>query len=634
MFINQGISFLKTKIATYPTQYVNTYVFDFLLCFKFYAYSSYSASTQEDAFTLVEGTSGLIRAGPAMWNAYVIKGLAGGGKAVASFVNYYHDSASPKFGSGSAFASYVRINIIFSSTDLPTSVSQVAVFLDGAPETTTSTQKSYESLKKYSDSQNLLSIVDFVGGYATSGTVSGGYDETLSTGRLFNDYWLFKSNLKWSVSNFGGNTLELNVLIPVAPLLLNIASLHIAIYPTVAVVQQGVELAPAGVFRVMGSHYKNTPKRTADIGTNKNADAASTGYPDDLTTMGSFWSADLTATNTVTPANSGKGCIRAGETSSAIIRLSTLVSSSSLLPSQTYTNNVQIQGSVPYPSGNSASSDFCRISVGNDLTSALLESSDLSDGSFKIGSVFAIYSRDNIFASGGASLVWSHANTGQNKCIYHNFCLGGASCAMVWTIICQTDKPNVGTANYGTTSSSVTFSSFTVPFYWGNKFNIASKLQYVWSGNTGLGAFVGKDPSSTLTWILKTCTVNTNSGIQKDTMDTSYSLTITNSVSYQLAEASASSGYSITVQEKFMTSADAATALKPAYCEFPGNAKISCDLSGNTYILKNTDSNKILLTSLVINVIVDTVGMQFFYISLSLVYIRSFNYKPLGDFNL
>ena len=543
-----------------------------------------------------------------MWNAYVIKGLAGGGKAVASFVNYYQDSVSSKFGLGTAFASYIRINIIFSSTDLPSSVSQVAIFLDGAPQSA-ATQKSYESLKKYSDSQNLVNIVDFIGGYATPATVSAGYDETLGTGRLFNDFWLFKSNFKWSASNFGSSALELNVMIPVASLLLNIASLHVAIYPTVTIAQQGVEIAPFGVFRVMGSHYKNKPKRTADIGSNKNLDSTtSTAFPDDLTTMGNFWSNDLTATDSGTPANSGKGCIRSGETSTSMIKLSTLVSASSLLPFQTYTNNVQIQGSVPYPSGNAASLDYCRISNGNDLTSDLVESSDLSDNSFKIGSAFAIYSRDNIFVS-GASLVWSHTNLGQNKCIYHNFCLGGApSCGMVWTIVCQTDKPKTGSANYGTASSYVTFPTFVVPFYWGYKFDIASKLQYVWSGNTGLGAFVGKDPSSTLAWILKTCTLSTNSGIQKDTMDTSYSLAIANSVTYQLAEASAVTGNSITVQEYFMASAAAAVALKPAYCEFPTNAKISCDLNGNTYVLKNTDSNKIILTSLTINVIVDTVG--------------------------
>ena len=617
-----GISFLKTKINVYPSQYFDTNVFDFLICYKAIKASSYTqATTTELSFTLTEGAlvAGLAdiagsvygapynsyTTGPSMYNAYVIQGVVSSYKSYASFVNYYADLSTPAYGTGSYFASYLRVHAIFGTSDISSTVSQVAIFVDGIPAigSVASKEKTYESLKKYASTEGDINLVNHATstGSQVTGSIFKGYDDGAATAtRYHNDLWFSKSGFKYATTLSTSNA-EVNVYIPVVTVIHKLESLHIAVYGATNIQTNITPLI--GVFRVFGSAYKGFKKIGPIIIDNKNIGTINPGFPEDITAttvFDKFWSADTTPTT-------GNGCIKGTETSISLIK-STSSSTSEILPSKTYTSTIAFQGGVVIPAGTS-----CNVDLGNDLVSSLTDSTifnpTLATDNIKFGSVFVVYSRDayNIFTL-GSTLSWSISNGATNKCVYHNipFYTSSSVATTYYTILCQADKPSSGTASYGTISTLLTLGSFTVPFYWGNGYAINTKLQYVWSGYKGAGVFVGKDVAPTTNWILKTCVISTNTGIPKDTRDVSYTLTLSNNVNYIL-EPNGVTGDSLLVRENFGT-AILSSSVSTALCEFPNNALVSCSLVSTDYTLKNLDTKKTTISSIIINVIIDTVG--------------------------
>ena len=204
-------------------------MFDFLICYKTIRYALFNQeTTTEAAFILTEGTipagtalttkgggkilttGASFTTGPTMYNAYVIQGIAT--KSYASFVNYYADpdASSPIYGTGLYFATYLRVHASFSITDITSTVSQVAIFLDGYPalSVASSNEKTYESLKKYASDTGDVPLVNHASGSQVVGTVFKGFDEGTvydatagtDTYRYLNDLWYSKSGFRYSTT--------------------------------------------------------------------------------------------------------------------------------------------------------------------------------------------------------------------------------------------------------------------------------------------------------------------------------------------------------------------------------------------------------------------------------------------------
>lgn len=587
-----GVAFQNTRISVYPGQYVDSYVFDFLICYKAIKSSLYAANTPETSFILSDGTenvtpqsgsSSSMKAGTQMHNAYVIQGFASSYKSAASFVNYYSDTVNGIYGTGGSFASYIRVHAAFANSDFSGTATQVGIFLDGVPGSSTG-QQTYAALRKYSNANEEINIINHVAGASVLGSIFQGFDEaTAFNARIMNDYWFTKSGVKYAASITTTNP-EINAYIPIKCTLKNLRSLHLVAYNSVNII---------GVFRVLGSAFKNVVKALPNMGSNKNGGVASTPFPDDITSasFGNFWSVDL-VTN---------GCILTSETSISQIKSS---SSQDIAPTRTFINDNKIifQAAVQHPAGSS-----CSISAGNDLVKDLVETTDFDSATPKIGSAFIVYSRDsqNIF-SATTTLTWANSNDGANKCIFHNipFCTSDTSCITAYTILCQADKPTSGSPNFGSTSTLVTLSNFVIPFYWGSGYDIAGNLQYVWSSVSGAGAFVGKNPDTTSNWILRTCKVNSNLNIPKDSKDISYIMGLTGTSSYTLAP-KGNRGESLVVTETFVASMSSVNFYS---CEYPGSSSIDCSVtSAGVFTLSNKDVlNKVKLSAVSITVYLDT----------------------------
>lgn len=656
-----GISFLKTNINTYPSQYVDSYVFDFILCFKCIIGQSTASASGWDGATLDElkwtltetfgttaGAAGVTQAGPGLFNAYVLSsnnGVVSNYKATASFVNYYTTTAvadtDPVWVStGNAFASYIRVVANFGVGDLSSAGSQVSIFLDGEPVTIglTNFGQTYDGLSSYMlpNSNNNVNIIDHTTGVSSLATIFRGYDEPrinqiAATARLLteirwlNHLWFSKSGFTYSsiIPNTNG---VVNAYIPVKSTLRSLTSVHIVIKGSTNVL---TGISPIiGVFRVFGANYKSYRKRTA-VWTNLQA-TANTGnaagavapatappgatsldaFPDDIASSKflstGYWNSGLAAGDANTCVNS----VATGSIKTSIVKTS---ASGDILPSKTYSSGIAFSAYLLNPSGTS-----CLVNKGGDLVSDFTESSDLGSGTAgsNIGSAFITYSRDvsNIFNT-ASTLTWSGGGS-TNKCIFHNIPFSATgSTVTYYTIFCQADKISSGTgdAGYGSNTNQVVLGTFTVPFYWGKDFNIGNRLQYAWSNWLGYGVYAAKDSASTQDWIKQDCVTSVNTGIPKDTMDVSYTLSLTNQVSYIL-ETFNTAGDSVVVEEEFSNALTAGTtsSVNFAACEFPNNANIQCSNSNaqsTYYTLRNINTvSKVSLTSISISVIIDTQG--------------------------
>jgi len=607
-----GIAFQKTKINIYPSQYADTYVFDFLQCFKCIKKASSggwdgTSTFNENNWILTENFANDVqgyKAGTAVYNAYVIQGIsttvANNYKSTASFVNYYYDvtPTGKTFGPGTYFASYIRVHAIL-GTSLTTSGTQISIFIDGSPTVSTDTGATYTTLKSYASTFREVSVVDHFAGASTMATVFQGYDEPNpravppAAGRYLNDLWISKSGFTYN-SNIGTTNAEVNVYIPVIGRIISLDSVNIAVLGTPNI-QTGISPI-IGVFRVFGSWYQSSLKM-------------SPAYPTTAFFPDSVWPDSIIGTNTLfwpkTP--SATTCVGAA---TVVIKtqIKSTSSSSDFLPSKTYSSSVAFSGQVPAPSVSE-----CKINLGNNLVSSLDPTSDLSangdvvlnwGNSKTIGSAFIVYSRDTLYNIFNPTSPLAWFGGPNNKCVFNTLRFCQTTCTNIYTIVCQADKISSGTdANYGSDSTLVTMGTFTVPFFWGLNYLIADKLQYAWSNLVGQGVYVGKDSSQTTDWIFKTCIASQVNGIPQNTLDVSYTLALTNAITYILE-----AGGTLVVSQEF-TSAISSTAINFALCDFPGNSLISCTNTLSLFTLKNNDLvNKVSISSININVIVDTVG--------------------------
>lgn len=167
-----GIAFLKTNIQSYPSLYQDSYIFDFLICFKLLPQSVFDQKASIDPeWTIYEATSDH-SAGPGVIQNYVItEGKSNYLKF--AFANYYYKATGNIFGDGKYIASYIRIKAYFTTTQMKnTEALALGLFLLGG--------SNFESLSFYSDYNNNVNSVDVIEGGVIAAKVLKGGDKSNS----------------------------------------------------------------------------------------------------------------------------------------------------------------------------------------------------------------------------------------------------------------------------------------------------------------------------------------------------------------------------------------------------------------------------------------------------------------------
>lgn len=556
-----GIAFYNTKISSYPSNYVDDKVLDFMICFKAITYSSFTFGSKptEESWTLLEKTS---VAGPGLINSYVITGTPT--KSYLSYANYYMTSAV--FGTGEAFASYVRAYAQFDSGKIPKAGSNIGIFFDGIK----TTGSVYGHLSKYANNR-VVNVVNHVAGTQIAGAVLEGVDE--ATPSNFRDYWWVNSGVRYAAT-ISTSEAYVNVYIPLVTGVTQWTVANIVIYDAL---NSNTQQYPVnGVFRVFGSIF----------GSSTNAPILGGTISDFATTASSNSYAAVESTVYQSTLTSCFGAnTKTGLSDSATMR-----------PGVVYDKTlIKINADVP-----NSDSAGCLMKLGNDKTTTPMT----------IGSVFAIYAieTENIFTQ-TAKLTWDYEGTNTiNKCIFHNFGQYSAGVATInyYTVLCQADAVAL---DFGSSSKGVTFSTFSTPFYWGENYVIGKKLYYVWSKPEGTGVLAIKESASTSAWSHKTCSVGAVSGVSQDTKDVSYQLIVNTQVTYRIPKATGTAD-SLTPGKISLSISVPSSAPTFISCE---HASLTCSISSQTVILSNfnTDSEFVLSKgSIAITIIVDTPAMS------------------------
>jgi len=505
-----GISFIDTDITTYPTLYADANVFDFIICFKVIPYASYtqSSSDDEDSWELVEeGTiaSGTYTpiSGPGILNGYVITNSLDSniGTTKLSAVNTYIKSsatADSDFGYSNNYIkngipNYLRIG--FTINSLNVFGSYIGIFLNGEIGAT-ATGNMFQGLNVYSDQNGNINILETISKTQITGTLLQGLTTYYPN---INDFW-------WSHSGFlipleiSSSENTFNFYIPIQATFINIHSCNLVIFNVVQKMYQVL-----GIYRILGSVFNSVIA---------SASYSITGIPSKTTYSLPTMTTTSFITNYQTPWDQGASGCQSGVTTAASVTSPQIVSPTSILPGKTI-SNFFIKSDVL-----TNSAVDCQIPSGNSGTNW--------------GAAFIIYARDVInFFSSSTSLTWDFRGTAPytNKCLYYNIFYGTNT---INTIFCSADA-GTGIASFGSGDKGVTFSQFSIPFYWGASVSLSQKLTYAWSDINGRAVLHNPDSTDTSNWYYSSCVASGLDSLPEFTMDAPFTLTISSThVNYAL----------------------------------------------------------------------------------------------------
>ena len=145
-----GLAFVDVNIDFFPGLYMDSYVFDMILCFKVMRYGNFLGyiTMLEAFFTLYEDDAN--KGGPGVFHGYVLHG----GRPVDSYAfysNFYTDGTN--FGNGLNIASYLRVSVNFGAEIFATG-SYLAVFFS---------DNSLADLQLYSDATSTINCLEMAG---------------------------------------------------------------------------------------------------------------------------------------------------------------------------------------------------------------------------------------------------------------------------------------------------------------------------------------------------------------------------------------------------------------------------------------------------------------------------------------
>lgn len=577
-----GISFMKTKIRNYPSQYADSYVFDFLLCFKSISWKAWTTGvTSEESFRLTEGSNNFqvnlptlatktVATGPSLLNAYVIQGFVSNYKSLASLANYYSDFTS-NTGTAAFFATYLRVHAVFAQNDITSTVNEVAIFFDGVPITASDPDNIYKSLQKFANADGDAMVANHMAFSQVPAQIIQGYDESSDTGfRFHNDLWHMKSGFKYSTSFLASNA-ELNVFCPMSTSVKKLESLHIVVYGA-----SFLSTSPIlAIFRVLGSAYKNIKKILPYYSSNKNLDAANiaggttTNFPEDFkaTSFTSAWSADTTS--------GGNGCYLLGENSLSGIKLK---NGGTFKPGKKYENQVELENAVPH-----STSSRCGTNKANDLVSSLSEGTDFESGiGTKIGGLFTVYFRE-------PTLLFSSSPSKCTTLLLSFPSSSSSTYSSFYSLLCPSDSLEQ--------LNRPTIPLFSTPNYWGVSYPISSTLQYIWSNPSGAGVYVGKETTNTLDWRETSCVAAGVTGLARETKEIEYYLKLTNTLKYELEE-----GGVLSVKETWKEE----SGLKFVGCGVAGDNSWGCTVNSGEFILSNIGKGVKIVNEINILIVADS----------------------------
>ena len=535
-----AISFIGTSITKYPTLYADSYVLDFIVCLKVNSYEDSALSistgmpletTTSKWYLVEEGCSALsssgtctIAAGPGLINGYVISGLVDYNTVKTSVVNGYVGATSV---SGIAdtivkpfFPAYLRLGMTISAPVVATNT--VGFFIGGT--SVSSSYTVFNGLSTYADTTGTINIMDTVNSVSTAIVGQGALveDKTLT------DHWWAQNCLIMS-STVSTSGTTFNFYVPIQSSFKSIDSLNVVFlgsktsgtYPVNAVyrvyggIVSNTVISSSPTFIQVGVTYYHS------VGTVADAQLAYTGI---LTS-----SSGVLAVTTVLWDN---GLIGSGGTTgcfgSTTATTVPTINGVSVLPSKTMTSSntiFTISTDVQAPSGNK-----CNVNTGN--TGASAQSGNARTALTGWGTAFIVYVREasNILAS--TSNTWTFASSKTNACLPQTIIYQTAN---IYTLFCTADQPSGNGLTFGT-GGTITYTSFTVPFWWGKSYVISNKLQYMWSSKAGAWTSLNGDPSTTSSWAYSSLCTVTDISVIPSSYDVPYTLTLTSTsgVSYNL----------------------------------------------------------------------------------------------------
>lgn len=552
-----GLGFIGTNILNYPSFYVDTHVFDFLVCFKLNNYEDYSRGTDfqdETKWHLLENEN----AGPGLINSYVITNTLDSLKY--AFSNTYLDKnnfftmASNTYFKAN-FASYIRLSFTMNNESL-LDRSYVGLFLEG--DQPNNEFNLFNGLAAYADEKNLINIVDFNNEINIQGQV---FQATTSISPYPSTYDLWWSHhsiiFPYIDSKNNKEIYTCSVYIPVQITFSQILSFNLVIFkPNLGFNKQ---YFISSIYRICGSVFRNLSPVKFILPTYLS------GISHPTLPLNNLWDY----------SNSGSGCINNG------MKLPGLDSNFELIPSEIrsielFNNPIYFRSDVSY---NNISG--CQISRGNDDNEGW-------------GGLFAIYSKENIFDK-TKNILWSYSGS-NNKCIYHNINVCSIkNCTntspnfkkTLYTILCTTDSNNDSTINFGK-NGNVTISMFKSPFYWGKNYPLSQTLQYLWSDPKGSAVLIQPELNNKASnWIMRNCTLSNVVSIPLNTKDAFFYLTINSKIKYKILP-----NESLIIRHGAVPSFSIYN-ISINYCY---NKILSCTLSNNSeYILYNDGNETIYL---------------------------------------
>ena len=581
-----GVAFPNVVISAYPSPYVDTTVFDFLICLKIATYSLSTTITAEDStsakFVLVEEgcTTSTCHpvAGPALINGYVISGAVDPTLIKTSVVNgYYTTTGSVDSGLINSLYSdfipaYLRIGVTFTAI----SGNILGFFLNGG-DITTSTNTFYMGLSAYQSSTYTVPVIDTLGSQTTATLMQGvnvGYDGSNV------DLWFAHHAVLMSPSTATTAT-TYNYYIPIQVGFKSILSFNV-----VMGTKTSLAWKVTGVYRVYGSIFGNeilatTYTLTSGISYAGGKFTVATNAFDCSVVSSALKITATSGTNNGLCAvdfTTGAGCFNKAPTTTTLPQMT---DSSAYYPGlvRSLTTGVTINSEVLLPTGGS-----CQISTGNTGTGN------------NWGSAFIVYTRDSNLFGSASKFTWGYAGSGTgtqaspiNKCVPQTVIYGSSS---IYTVFCTVDvvSGGVSTGSFGG-STTLVIAPVTIPFYWGKSYDLLSNVNYAWSSITGYIASFNGDTSDTTTtaWTYTSCKV-TAVTLNYDSYDFSFQLNVnTLAVTYTLAASKSLiltlTGYSSYTIGSVCTSSISGT---------------SCGYASGAYTLKNTGTSTITISSAIV----------------------------------
>ena len=427
-----AIAFRKTQISSYPSYYVDSNVFDFILCFKYQVHSQSGTpntpSTKESEWTL--STSGVI-------SSYVIGSAVNRRNMKISWINYYAKKGQQS-SSDSYIPMFLRIGGFLNSDKLmyKDQPNLISFFINNGVDFTA--YKENFPFESGNDTMNCLS---------STGMVKCSIFPHIGSSDSQKDVW--SNSQRIDVSFDLTTNQNFDFFIPLKPI---VSSSSIKSLTSLNMVLQRREnniIKTLSVVRLIGSNFQaqltfSTMKESSSL----------------FDTLTGFWSKQY----------SGINC---GDTLSP--QIDTLVS---LYPNNYYDSDFKILSETGQ-SGSPTCLGQKEGSFQNGWGTA-----------FTVSTSIDLFSGVNGF---GWDFDGENKGTVANSCFLHNYKVYGKS---LYSIICTVDEyGGLSGSSIGGPSQYLQLNGMSWPWWWGKSSLKAGVMGYAWSSSDGLLAVYRSDTS-------------------------------------------------------------------------------------------------------------------------------------------